>query len=104
MTRSFGHAPGRGRLAEKPHDLGTSDGLVRHSRAHGAAQTLAAVGERGIKPSASRQDVTLVEESDGSQYVRATRDVSKDPRTERQREADEWIQQHGINAPIPRVR
>lgn len=98
--RTFGFVAGRGALAQPKPDLRTSEGLMSHSRAHGAMATVAAVVEAGLKPNAPRADVTLVD----GQYVRRTADAPKDPRTERQREADAWVRQYGVTAKMPRMR
>jgi len=58
--------------------------------------TLVAVAERGMRPSAPKQSVTLTRD-----YVRLSMDEAKDPRSMSQQMADSWVLEHGIHAPMP---
>lgn len=58
-------------------DLGTTAGLVAHSAQHGELATLAAVAERGVRPSAPRQAVTVVE-AQGRRVVVTTADLERE--------------------------
>lgn len=103
MTR-FGYASGRaniGQTIDKVNGPATTEELARASLDRGAMDVIAEVVERGMHPSAPRQDITRVALPDGSDIVRRTADAPKDPRTPEQIAADEWIIANGPCDPMP---
>jgi len=92
---NVGRAPGRPVRPAKAPDPRTSAGLIAISRASSPIDAVAAAVNHtratGV-PSAVSFD---------ENYARLASDVPRDPRTSRQREADGWIKEHGLEAPHP---
>lgn len=105
MSRNFGHAPGSGSLAAPAADPHTSEGLLELSRRDGALSAAAAAMKATMqKRDGKRSVVRFGESPDGEVFAVLDKDRPKDPRTSKQKMADEWVKQYGPCSAMPRLR
>lgn len=79
-ARSFGFVAGASSASRENRaaDLSRTEGLIEHSQRHGELATLAAVAERGAKPSAVKQTVQVVEGRNGERVVVRADDLERE--------------------------